>query len=263
MEKNKDNYTFLEMLLALREHYQNMQLDLDLMKENTFIDAKVPVNTNLWLWTLHENMDPNTYPARVQLNVEKKVWHPKWYEARRVHGGVSDMKEHAYFVVETVDGYPQYRQAENNPYFQPTVMIPNYDNEEFTRYYEDLQKSFFWGSTAFTRNLNPFQHLDVSSVGLSLDNYGGGRLLVFFDPKDGYLHFYGGRDFYANYYPDRIREILKTKIPKNEVREEYHPIIDAFESPVERINLLNGINRNDVMSLDVDDNILVLRRVEK
>ena len=256
MERKKGYYNYIEMLLALREHYMQLQSAIDLMQDKIYIDSKVPYKATISLCGRNEWFGKGTYIPYLLLTVKKE----KNLLDRLNPHVVDDIREDAVLKLIEDDGVLHFEPLYDNPYYNPVVIIPNQDNEEFNAIYRDIQNSFFYEAPDFVRQLNPFQRIDVRNNGMGLNSIGFGKdMNIRYEATDDSIHFRCNGEFNEDF----VRTVLRTAIPSFEVPSDYYPVLDSSVYDITKINFEEALRKKDELSIEREPGVLTLKRVSK
>ena len=263
---NRNYYTFIELLMALREQYQKSQQLLSNMKEDLKITSDKPFNCEMFL-----DM-PILSPRVVRKESEVKLHVYKDYHVgigpymRHMLRNTNRMDlywgmDHAMYILKNDGKYYFDKIPESGIQYNPEVIIPNFLQNEFDRYYQEL-KSLELSHLPEVRISNQ-PHLVVDGNSLVLFNHDRNYDIDFInyqanDDKIYVMTCERGK-IWGNHYND----LFETEIPCYKLPKEYLEYLEKTNSkPYNRysIKIDDYIKRKGNFSIEEKEDQLVLTK---
>lgn len=219
--QEKEYYTFIEVVTALKEEYKKVEEILKKLKEQIKVDSKYKNDYDLVL-SLKDGVREEKDSASLYLRVSKKTTSiPIAIRQFMNKYDLNELREcldNATFILNddenTFEKVPTINKEKE---FSPVISIK--DNEKFKRLYEKLKQTNLFKLKSLYIKLNPYQTIYILGNGINLYNIVDDvqETNIKYDSKSASIKITSDKKYSTVF----IEDLLDTKIPKYYFPQEY------------------------------------------
>lgn len=227
-KQDRDYYTFLEIIIMLRDEYNNVFKLLDDLSKNITIDSKYSNSFDMRLALKDEFLNV----PRVVLFVSKKTNSPgvvfRKFMNKYFYDDLRRIIDNATFILDDSDevSFRHYRELHLKNEFSPNVSI--IDENKFCEDYNKLRESSIFKLPFLQIKVNSNQRLFIGGESINLVTYDGyDKLLnIKYDGCSDDIKI----DSNIRYNNFLIEELLNTEISKSMLPNEYISLFSNNEN---------------------------------
>lgn len=269
---NKDYYTYAEILMTLRKHYQDVKRKLDEMKQMIVINSKEPCFSELKLQlpTKETKIKGETISGPyVKLHITKS-YHANIGTFSRYF--LKQMKLKNSSVAYFYDNVLYKLNEDNNKYsfdiiakylpwaYRPYAIVSEDKKEDFGRVYHELQELPLYHIPQQSIDINAYQSLWIEGDGIRLSNGNDNHVSLDYQTDDDKMHINVNKK--QNFY--FIEELLNTRIPRYMLSKELVELINKTDINIEEILFDDDVDKRSKYDFhDEKEKGLVFKKVKK
>ncbi len=268
---NKEFYTYAEILMVLRKHYQDAKSKLDEMREMILINSKQPCFAKLELQLPTEPLIVDKESIQgpyVKLHITRSyrgnIGTFSRYSLKKMgilNGAVAYFSDNVSYKLNEENGnYSFDIMAKYLPWaYRPFAVVYEDKKEEFRRVYHELQELPLYHLPQQSIDINAYQSLWIEGNGVRLSNGNDNHVSLDYQMDDDKMHVNVNKK--QNFY--FIQELLNTKIPRYMLSKELVELIDKTDINVENIFFDDDVNRRSRYDFaSVEDKGLVFKKIK-
>ncbi len=215
--QEKEYYTFIEVVTALKEEYKKTEEILKKLKEQIKVDSKYKNDYDLVL-SLKDGITEEKDSASLYLRVSKKTTSIPIAIRQFMINELREYLDNATFILnDDSTKFEKVTTINQEKEFSPVISIK--DIEEFKRLYEKLKQTSLFKLKSLYIKLNPYQTIYILGNGINLYNTIDDvqETNIKYDPKSASIKITSDKKYSTVF----IEDLLDTKIPKYYFPKEY------------------------------------------
>ena len=267
---SRNYYTYAEIILSLRNNYQEVQKKLNKMKEQMLVATDKSANSNLFLRLKeidNETKEVVSEPS-VHLHVSKVCpSHVKniinGYIYKGNNGADKTILYHtnnADFIMNDDFSFTQELYG-NLKLFAPGVVVPEENKEYFEKYYQQLQQLPLYNTPSLEVELSPFQWFVLRGNRMELFSGYTDSVTIKYVASDDKIHIFTKEEQSSLF----IEDLFATKIPSYELGDEVLNLFKYNEYTIDNVSIdpRDSICNKDRFTIMDKEPELILKKVVK
>ena len=217
--QNRDYYTFIEILMALREQYLKSQELLNAMKRNVKIIADEPFDYNLSLITPTDKRAESEVRLHIDKNYHSGIGPYIRHILSQNPGVLINWNlDHASYLLEYDDKY-YFDKVNKNGKYNPKVIIPDYFQDDFANNFQELRSlDLYRLPKSFIPSFNPVS-IDGDCIRLTNHDISYDISRIYYMAKDDKIHVFStAKD---KVWGIHYRDLFNSEIPCYKLPNEY------------------------------------------
>ena len=265
---SRNYYSYAELVLSLRNSYQDVQSKLRKMREQMIVATDKPANSYLSLRLKEIDNETKVIVSEpsVRLHVNKYCpSHIKNLINGYIHKGNNGADKTILYHTNNADFILQddysFKPYDDYKLFTPGVVIPEENKEYFDKYYHQLQELPLYNVPSEEIELSPYQWLIVKGNRIELSNGYTDSVNIKYVASDDKIHITTKEE----QSPFFIEDLFSTKIPRYELSEKLVSLLAFNEYTISNVSVESkeAICNKDTLSIIDKEPELILKKVIK
>lgn len=259
---SRNYYTYGELVLSLRNNYQELQKKLNNMREQMIVATDKPANSYLSLRLKEiDNETKNVVnEPSIHLYVKNLINGYRHKIFNSADKTILYYTNNADFTMQ--DDYSFNQELYGNlKLFTPNVVIPEENKEYFEKYYQQLQQLPLYNIPGLEVELSPYQWFIIRGNGIELSSGYTDSINIKYVALDDKIHILTKE----KQSPFFIEDLFTTKIPSYELGEEILSLLNYNEYSIDNISIITEDNvfNKDIFKIIDKEPELILKKVIK